>query len=73
MKQPGIFYRDETGRETEIREVQGLSGTGALIVQYALLPGTERMEEMEKELSAKLGVKVVAIDSTIQRIMRLSE
>lgn len=69
----GIFYRTEDGREVPIKEVQGLSGSGAIIVQTAHILRPEDAERVRKRIEEQVGGRVVLIDASIVRIMRLEE
>lgn len=69
----GLFYRNRSGKETPLCEVSGLSGCGALIVQAGLLLREGDKQRMKAEIEEMLGgnIRVVVLDASITRVMRL--
>lgn len=70
-KKPGLFYRDEAGHEYRLKVVKGAAEKGTIIMQYKshLMLGV--MEELERQLSNRIGEKVIVIDAQVERVLRI--
>ena len=68
----GIYYHGN-GAVIPIKEITGLEGKGAIIVQMTGIMRKEDMLQFETGLSEKLGVKVVAVDGFVGKVLRLAE
>lgn len=69
----GIFYRDESGKEHQIKEVEGISGNGRLVVQTDIYMREEDLDKISKRLSEQFGEKVIVLDRRITKIFQLSK
>ena len=69
----GIFYRTADGREVPIKEVEGLTGKGTIIIQTACMMRPEDTERVRKRIEEQIGGHVVVLDASVVRVMRLEE
>lgn len=69
----GIFYRTAEGKEIPIKEVQGLAGSGALIIQMSCMMRPMDAEKIRRRLEEQTGVRVILLENAINKIMRLAE
>mgnify|MGYP000278088825 CR=1 FL=1 len=69
----GIFYRDESGHEHCIKEVEGISGSGCIVVQTSMFMRDDDLCKIEEQLSKRFGKRVVAVDRRIEKIFQINK
>lgn len=68
-----FYYRDDLGHEREIKEVESISGSGAVILLLTAHMRPEDAVDMVRPLEEKLGCPVVALGPSVSKVLRLDQ
>ncbi len=71
----GLFFRRADGAEIPVKEVEGLTGNGILILITEVFLRPEDMEKMQRSIEKRIGdgTRALVLDARIKKVMRLEE